>query len=90
MEFRVPVVRREGGDVTWVKARAERGKEGGKEVKIVTVENNPFQKLILRPWLEEAEGILSDNQFGEHEDPFHVHKTYVFNKTNDARVVIHF
>jgi len=91
MEFRVPVVRREGGDVIWVKARAERSEMGGggKVTKVVTVENNPFQKLILRPWLEESEVILSENYVGENEEPYHGHKSFAFENANNASVVIH-
>ena len=90
MEFRVPVVGREGGGVIWVKARAERSEIGGGKVeKVVTVENNPFQKLILQPWLEESEVILSEKAFEEKEEPCHGHKSYAFENVNNASVVIH-
>ena len=90
MEFRVPVVGREGGGVTWVKARAERSEMGGGKVaKVVTVENNPFQKLILQPWLEESKVVMSKNAFEENEEPCHGHKSYAFENVNNASVVIH-
>ena len=39
----------------WVKARIERQPEEENKnrlTKIVTIESNPFEKLIIQPWLE--------------------------------------
>ena len=68
MEFHVPVQSPEG-DETWVKVRSEREqKDGEEEVKIVTVESNPFKKLIVQPWLEDA-NVVSSYPSGEVSDP---------------------
>jgi len=59
MEFRVPVIAQAGAQVTWVKARAERQCQGGKVTKIVTVDANPFSKLSVQPWAEDAHVVSS-------------------------------
>lgn len=74
MEFRVPVVKRHGAAVTWVKARAERKCQGGKVIKTVTVEGNPFQRLRVQPWAEGGTVVASSpsggglNQTAGHVD----------------------
>merc|ERR1712222_230319 len=76
------------GSCGWKRRRrSEMG--GGKVAKVVTVENNPFQKLILQPWLEESKVVMSKNTFEENEEPCHGHKSYAFENENNASVVIH-
>ena len=47
-----------GEETVWVKARTERVTDEGNPnrfFKTVTIESNPFEKVIVQPWLE---GIL--------------------------------
>ena len=83
MEFHVPVLK--GSNVTWVKARAERLSQGGKVRKVVKVESNPFERLIIQPWVEEAEvtSIFPE----DHDDATLGHKKWGFN-TESAEVVL--
>ena len=73
MEFDVPVVRADGGE-QWVRARVERETLSTERTLItVTVEDNPFSKLIIRPWLEEAqlESFSPDQDLEEEDTPGH-------------------
>ena len=76
MEFHVPVMK--GSNVTWVKARAERLSQDGKVRKVVKVESNPFEKLIIQPWIKEAD-VTSMFPEGDHDDSMYGHKKWVFN-----------
>eukprot|EP01045_Picozoa_sp_COSAG04_P005199 COSAG04_NODE_237_length_19103_cov_15.726268_3_plen_308_part_00 len=59
MEFRLPVVKAAGAAVAWVTARAERKCEaGGRVTKTSTVDGNPFAKLEVRPWAEDAARVV--------------------------------
>ncbi|GMH95247.1 hypothetical protein TrST_g1348 [Triparma strigata] len=79
MEFRVPVKRNNSEgiseDIQWIKARAEREREGNVVKKKITVENSPFTNLFVQPWADGAEvmvgngGIERDN--GHVEWEFH-------------------
>ena len=53
MEFNVPVKKR-GEEVQWVRTRSERREVGGRVIKSVIVENNPFTNLVVQPWAEDA------------------------------------
>ena len=76
MEFHVPVMKE--SDVTWVKARAERLSQDGNIRKVVKVESNPFGRLIIQPWVEEAE-VTSKFPEGDHDDATFGHKKWIFN-----------
>ena len=89
MEFRVPVVRAAGEKVSWVKARAERREIDGREAKVVTVENNPFKNLILRPWLEGNKNTTEASSADEGKI-YHGHSTHNFENTKNANVMIQF
>ena len=66
----MPVQTSPGGEVTWVKVRAERGGgEGGAVRKTVTVEENPFANLIIQPWMEEARLESASPPGGEEDRP---------------------
>ena len=55
--------------MTWVKARSERRKEDeeGLVTKTVTVEENPFGKLVIQPWMEEASLEAASPPGGEED-----------------------
>ena len=57
--------------MTWVKARSERRKEDeeGLVTKTVTVEENPFGKLVIQPWMEEASLEAASPPGGEEDRP---------------------
>ena len=60
------------GSNQWVKCRAEREELApGQFVKTVSVDNNPFGTLVLRPWLEDKTlGTWgSTDGFTEEENP---------------------
>ena len=80
LEVHVPVQARHGGEVTWVKARAERKEEGGSVIKIVTVEENPFANLIIQPWMEEKKLETAAPAGGEKDSPVG-HYGWTFNST---------
>ena len=79
MEFHVPVMK--GSNVTWVKARSERKVEEGVVQKTVNVESNPFEKLIIQPWMEDSE-VVSISPEGDLDDPPVGHKKWIFNSEN--------
>ena len=77
-------------DVKWIKAYVERQADEGNEnrfFKTVTIESNPFEKLIIQPWLEGGEFISAtpDNQ-DPNSPPGHV--GWTFNSKNEAIVVL--
>jgi len=82
-------VRAAGEKVSWVKARAERREIDGREAKVVTVENNPFKNLILRPWLEGNKNT-SEASCAEEGKIYHGHSTHNFVNTKNANVMIQF
>jgi len=86
MEFHVPVVRKAGANVTWVKARAERHCEGGKVTKTVAVESNPFKTLIVRPWVEDAD-VMGSSPSGAALNKTAGHADWLFTSDN-ANVVL--
>ena len=65
MEFRVPVMDSVSKRLTWVRARSERRQEeeDGLVVKTVTVENNPFRKLFIQPWIEDRAKAEASEDF---------------------------
>ena len=90
MEFRVPVLDSMREGVTWVRARAERRQEeDGVVVKSVTVENNPFGKLFLQPWLEDKTVEVSEESFAESESCQQGHKCWSLDRASNASVVVH-
>ena len=88
MEFHVPVLN--GSVTTWVKARAEKlsSDDQTRNGKKVTVESNPFKKLIIQPWLEDSE-IDFVRSSGEERDSPIGHKSWVFHNEN-AEVTLRF
>ena len=74
MEFEVPVVKSDGEE-QWVSCRVERERLASERSLVtVTVENNPFSQLVIRPWLEEAqlESLSPDNWLEESPPPGHL------------------
>ena len=65
----MPVQANPGGEVTWVKAQAERKEEEGLVSKTVTVEENPFANLIIQPWMEEGKLESASPPGGVEERP---------------------
>ena len=75
----MPVQTSPGGEVTWVKVRADREEEEGGEVrKTVGVEENPFANLIIQPWMEEGR-LESASPTGGEEDRPAGHYGWTFN-----------
>ena len=81
MEFHVPV-QKPGEDAVWVKARAERHEENDTFIKSVTVESNPFKRLIIRPWEEDSEVIAESPSDGKDTDPPAGHSGWIFSSEN--------
>ena len=73
-----------------MRARAERRQgEDGVVVKTLTVENNPFGKLLLQPWLEDKTVEVSEESFAESESCQLGHKCWSLDRANNASVVVH-
>ena len=72
MEFRIPVVKAAGAAVAWVTARAERKCVGGRVTKTSTVDGNPFAKLEVRPWAEDARVVGASPGAVVNATPGHV------------------
>ena len=71
MEFDVPVIS-SGQDVHWVNCRVEREEISSQRTfKSVTVQNNPFTNLVIRPWLEnkDLESFSPDGEWVEEDPP---------------------
>ena len=71
MEFDVPVVS-DRQEVEWVNCRVERESLSSQRIfKSVTVTNNPFTNLVVRPWLEErqVESFSPDGEWVEESPP---------------------
>jgi len=86
MEFKVPVQKPGQGHVQWVTARSERREEAGKVTKTVTVEGNPFGKLVVQPWGEDLQ-VVSSQPAGDDPNAPGGHLGWNFNAAN-ATVVI--
>ena len=86
MEFHVPVLVSDSGNVTWVKCRSERQQLGEKILKTVTVESNPFRKLIISPWLDDLE-LITSSVIGTNPNPPAGHTTWEFEDSN-ANIVV--
>ncbi len=93
MEFRVPVSRG-NTETTWIKTRVERERvEGDIAVKKkITVDNNPFKKLIVRPWKEGAQQVLSatpeGSTEGETTGSLDGHLIWFFNNESSAEIEV--
>ena len=87
MEFRVPVVKQAGAAVTWVTARAERQCQGGRVTKTVTIDSNPFTRLVVRPWAEEKR-VVSTTPAGATTNATVGHVAWNFTGSSTARVVL--
>jgi len=81
MEYQVPV--RKNNAVVWVKARAERVQNGNTVTKRVFVENNPFSRLRLQPWAEEA---LLTSSTPSRASIVHGHAEFSFDGQTNATV----
>jgi len=90
MEFRVPVLDKVTKSRTWVRAKAERHQKGDVTFKTVTVENNPFGKLFLQPWLEDKKAKAPENLLTESKRCQDGHKCWNFNKATNASIVLSF
>ena len=70
----------------WVKARIERQPEEENKnrlTKIVTIESNPFEKLIIQPWLEGGKLITATPENQDSSDPYG-HAGWTFDCENEA------
>ena len=74
----------------WVKARIERQPEEENKnrlTKIVTIESNPFEKLIIQPWLEGGKLITATPENQDSNAPYG-HAGWTFDGENEAIVVV--
>ena len=74
----------------WVKARVERQSEEENKnrlTKIVTIESNPFEKLIIQPWLECGKLITATPENQDSNAPYG-HAGWTFDGENEAIVVV--
>jgi len=95
MEYNIPVPD-QNGHIVWVIAKVERyqmtktvvnGTDCQIKNKIITVENNPFSKLIIRPWLEEGEVLsyIPGDEYLENSPP-EGHIGFIFNNQENMIV----
>ena len=81
MEFGVPVLKPGDTETTWVHVRSQRTVSGTTVTKNVSITNNPFGTLVVRPWAED-EVVVASSPAGANPNASTGHVQWVFHSSS--------